>query len=299
MNYQQFQEHLAEEVRNRSEGRVEVRLKTVTKNNGVARRTIILQDGKSALHPSVCMDPYYEEYRKGVPVSHLANLLLERCTSYGKPELPENFFRYYDEVRPAVFCKLVNREKNEEALSDIPHADWLDLSIVYYYQIDHSILPDASILIRNEHLAYWGIRERRLREDAWKNTVGKQEAVFCSLRSALAEMNVPAEDIAQEESPLYILTNRSKCFGAICICYPKKADEIAEKVGGSYYIIPSSIHECLILRAEEAYSPSSLNRMVREVNRTQLEPQEILSDHVYYFDALSHCIESETDRPVS
>lgn len=294
MNYQQFQERLADEVRNRSEGKLSVTLRTVTKNNGVCRRAMEVRGGGTDLHPSIYLDAYFDEYRKGVPVSHLANLVLEQCSAYGRGiRLPENFFRVYDDVAPHLFCKLVNAAMNRTALCDVPNRPWMDLALVCYYRIDEEILQDASILIRREHLNFWGISENRLFRDAWSNTKKLQKPVFVSLRSALQDMDAVCPE--EEDSPLYILTNEQKCFGAVCIGYPEEPEKIAAVIGGDYYIIPSSIHECLILGADEMYRPETLNRMVRDINRSQLEPQEVLSDHVYFYDAERHTIESLDD----
>lgn len=298
MNYQQFQRKLADEVRHRSGGKLSVTLRTVTKNNGVRRRAMEVRRGQTDLHPSIFMDDYFDEYRKGVPVGHLANLVLDQCSTYGRDlKLPENFFRVYDDIAGSVFCKLVNRGKNREVLPDVPNRPWLDLALVCYYRVDESILKDASILIRREHLRFWGISEKKLFRDAWANTKKKQKPVFMSLSSAIAEMNL--SDGGQEtESPLYLLTNEQKCFGAVCIGYPGETEKIAQKVGGDYYIIPSSIHECLILGADDIYRPETLNRMVREINSSQLEPQEVLSDHVYFYDSRRREIASAEDGDV-
>jgi hypothetical protein len=294
MNYQQFQETLADEVRHRSGGRLSVTLRTVTKNNGVCRRAMEVRSSGTDLHPSIYLDSYFDEYRKGVSVGHLANLVLEQCSEYGRDvRLPENFFRVYGDVSKHLFCKLINGQMNRAELRGVPNRPWMDLTLVCYYRVDETILPDASILIRKEHLNFWGISENRLFEDAWSNTKREQKPVFSTLSSALSEMNI---DCAEEESsPLYILTNEQRCFGAVCIGYPDETDRIASEVGGDYYIIPSSIHECLILSADELYRPGTLNRMVREINRSQLEPQEVLSDHVYFYDAKRHAIESLSD----
>jgi len=295
MNYQQFQEKLADEVRRRSGEKFSVTLRTVTKNNGVCRHAMEVRRGGTDLHPSVYLDSYFDEYRKGVSVGHLANLVLEQCEEYGrKVRLPENFFRVYDEVSKHLYCKLISGRMNRRELSAVPNRQWMDLALVCYYRVDDDILKDASILIRREHLNFWGISERRLFREAWENTKRDQKPVFSSLQSALRDISeAPGEE---DDSPLYILTNEQKCFGAVCIGYPDMTEKIASEIGGDYYIIPSSIHECLILGAEDCYRPETLNRMVRDINRSQLEPSEILSDHVYYYDAERRVVEAAVER---
>lgn len=84
-------------------------------------------------------------------------------------------------------------------------------------------------------------------------------------------------------SPLYILTNREKCLGAVSIAIPGEAELIAEQIRSDYYVLPSSIHECLILPDDGSYEEETLNQLVRSVNMTQVDPSEVLSDHVYHY----------------
>ena len=82
---------------------------------------------------------------------------------------------------------------------------------------------------------------------------------------------------------IYLLTNTRKYLGAICIHYPGMAEQIGESLKSDYYVLPSSIHECLILPAE-GFSEAQLKTMVEEINETRLPPQEVLSNQVYYYD---------------
>lgn len=96
------------------------------------------------------------------------------------------------------------------------------------------------------------------------------------------------EDKIFPETSLYLLTNQDKCLGANCIFYPGQAERIGEMLEADFYVLPSSIHECLLLAADQANGAKLLQKMVEEINRTQVEPQEVLSDHVYYYSRALH-----------
>ena len=84
---------------------------------------------------------------------------------------------------------------------------------------------------------------------------------------------------------VYVCTNESKHHGASVLMYPDFMDEVADKLGGDFYIIPSSIHETLLFPAKDVENYHDLEAMVREVNETQVAPEERLSDNVYHYDA--------------
>ena len=97
-------------------------------------------------------------------------------------------------------------------------------------------------------------------------------------------MPFPADSMEEEsETPLYVLTNKARLYGASCILYPNLLDSIADKLTCDFYLIPSSIHE-VILVPESGTEDTNLNDMVAEVNHTQVDPKEVLADHVYYYD---------------
>ena len=132
-------------------------------------------------------------------------------------------------------------------------------------------------------MEHWDVTEKDLMEMAWLNTFCESTLVLKPLSSVLKEMNVCITE-ENEDSLLYMLTNEEKTFGSVMITEPLILIRAAEVMKGDYYILPSSIHECLLLPADAAENEEVLIRMVREINRTQVAPQEVLSDNIYYYD---------------
>jgi hypothetical protein len=64
--------------------------------------------------------------------------------------------------------------------------------------------------------------------------------------------------------------------------------EAAELYGGDFMILPSSIHEILLLPVrDEKEEIEELAATVREVNDTKVAPDEILSFHVYRYSCMT------------
>ena len=73
--------------------------------------------------------------------------------------------------------------------------------------------------------------------------------------------------------------------------YPGVLRALADDLGENFYILPSSVHEILLLPDSGAEDARYLREMIREVNATQVEPEEVLSDNLYYFDRLKNRME--------
>jgi hypothetical protein len=83
---------------------------------------------------------------------------------------------------------------------------------------------------------------------------------------------------------MYILTNINRIDGAVCIIYPDLLNDLALSIGSGFYVIPSSVHEVIIVPSENTYESDDIKNMIREINDTQVKIEEILSYSLYYFD---------------
>ncbi len=284
MSYNEFEQLLVQEMKEESENRMDVRICEIRKNNGVRRRAIVLADSTDRPQPMQYLEDYYKMWETGVSIRHIVNLILkEREKMSGVyQKLPGGFFQNYEEVRKNLRCHLVSEKKNRDLLCQVPHRRWMDLAITCVYDMSEPDYPDCMIQIRNEHLQIWGVSADQIMRDAMEATAENSEILFQPLVSILEDdLNCSEGEIP--ETPLYLLTNQSRVYGAVCIALPDVTEHIAQSLNSDYFIIPSSIHECLILPDDGVYRTSELNQMVCDINRTNVEEQEVLSDHVYLY----------------
>ncbi|MDE5588585.1 MAG: hypothetical protein K2J60_05515 [Acetatifactor sp.] len=193
-----------------------------------------------------------------------------------------------------VINKIVNTEKNKELLEDIPHKEFLDLSIVFQCIVSQEELGTASILIHNVHLRLWDVTLEELHRTAEKNTprlmqyeIKPMAEVLCDImQSENPDQYDHDECMADfaDSVPMYVLSNKNRVEGAGCMLYPNVISDFADKVGSDLYIIPSSIHELLLLPTENDEGSAEIKSMIREINDTQVSEEEILSYSLYYYN---------------
>ena len=94
-------------------------------------------------------------------------------------------------------------------------------------------------------------------------------------------LNVEEED---KEDVMYVLSNRLRSYGAAVILYEDRLEEIGEYLGENYYVLPSSVHEMIIIAESAAPGQEELSDLVTEINTTQVDAEEVLSNHAYYYD---------------
>ena len=283
MDLQVFADVLEREIRRQSEQITAIERKTIRKNNDVNMEAFILYGKDSMIAPTVYLQSFYELYREGVSIKELGAMAVRSFSgAIEKGVEGIGTFFDYDKVKDRIYCRLVSRSRNREGIRDLCHEEWADLAVTYYHLTSFDSGERAIVQIRNMFPEKWEISGEQLREDAWRNTLRDCPAVMKPMDKVLAELQGQAE-VQTGGHPLYVLTNSEKVLGAVAIAYPGETERIAEKLGSGYYVIPSSVHECLILPEGGCFDPEDLNGMVREINRTQVSPQEVLSDHVYYY----------------
>lgn len=289
MTLNTFTDLLVDELNRRSDEETFIEHKSIRKNNGTQWEALIIRKGDSRIAPTIYLDDWYRKYRDGKEIFELAgNILGAYDKMLEKIDIGKGFFLSYEEVRNGLYMRLVNAEKNEEMLKEVPHRKWRDLALVCYYRMPRETLDYGTIQIHNFQLACWGVSPEQILEDAWQNTRREFQPRLRPVREVLFSIReevpfAPVEDIP--EMPLYVLTGKEQYMGAVCITLPGVAEDISEKMNGDFYVLPSSIHECLVVPDDGSFQfkTEELNAMVREINLTQLTPEEVLSEHVYHY----------------
>lgn len=268
MNYTEFMNAMLCEIRGQVDAQVRTELYTVTKNNGTRRTGILFKQEDSNLAPTIYLEEFYQKYLKGQQVPDLADSI---CSIYQEIRVKktcdcQNLFDF-NHVKEHIVYKLIRRDANEELLKQIPYEPFLDLAVVYYIQIDNTRFGSAAIQIRNEHLRYWRVEKEEIRRLAEKNT-----------------LRIYPVQIRQIVRFMYVATNEQCSLGAAVMRYPDFREKVRGMIRGDFYILPSSIHEVILVPESFGLEPERMQEMVKEINQTGVAPEEVLSDSVYYFD---------------
>ena len=287
MNYQQVIEEVERRVKEKIKGNetITVYIHTAVKNNGKERKGITVSEKGIHISPTIYLEEYFQQFQEGKPIEKIVEKILQlyeevKCSHPCEESLLQN----YEELKGKFACKLIHRGKNEKLLNDIPYVPWMDLAIVVFVLLEVSPYGTATVLVRKEHLEIWGLTEAQLFDEAKKNTPILLPYQFCPMRKLLREICPYAVDEGEEEEEsLYVLSNKLRSFGAASMLYEGILEKVGQKLGEYYYILPSSIHEVIVVPESNSPVKQDLEEMVREINETQVEEEEVLSDRVYYF----------------
>lgn len=192
----------------------------------------------------------------------------------------------YETAKNLLCFEVVGTEQNADMLANIPHTDMENMSMVYRLQLDSNAQGTSTILITNAMMEQYGITKDQLHADAMENAPEIRPASFKTMAEIMAEMmGMPVEMMPQDMAPpMYVATNEDKVQGAAVMFYPDFMDQAAKELGGDVFVLPSSVHEVLILPDDGNMSVEELRDMVTTINATEVSAQDRLTDSVYHYD---------------
>ena len=202
----------------------------------------------------------------------------------------------FKNVRDRIYLRMMCGE-HKEILQFVPHLMLEDMAVIFF------ILPEegktstgqtweTTPIVSFADLDLWGISRDTLLKTALENDARDFPAIIDTLTNRIITLyNGEPGGERQEKGLIYVLTNTKMFLGASCILYPGIPDKIAKRLEGSYYVIPSSIHELLLIPESEMIDTGEMRSIVREINASEvLVRSEVLSDNIYYYDAGKKCL---------
>ena len=288
MGYEEFTEAVRErmELVTGEEGKVS--FCSLKKNNGIRQDGLEIREEGSRAGTVLRMERLYGLYRER-GMDHAINHIREMLGRKPDPaawDIPGDWEEVRGNIRPVP----VHADWNREMLENCPHRNLLDLAVAYRLELEHEKYR-ASTFIPAWFLNQWGITEQELWETAMENLQGEAYKTE-SLPEFLGTFPCPEQEgpagTGQENfcgvARLYVLTNRDMHYGAAGILRKDLLEECAGKLQGNFYILPSSVHEILLLAERPEMEAEDLREMVRCVNREEVSREEWLSENVYYYD---------------
>ena len=284
MTYNQFIQAVERKIEEAVKEEAFVSTYSAEKNNGVIRQGITITQKEINISPTIYLEDYYDKFQEGYELDHIVADILRLYKEVRiLKSWDESVISSFEAVEEKIVYRLVNLEANRELLKGVPYVPYLDLAIIFYVMMEFNDYGTACMLIRDEHLEMWNVTGKEVYRKAKDNTWKLLPAEFHTMRAVMeglgGEKDYKGSDI------LYVLTNKLRNFGAGVILYEGCLEMIAEYLKDDFYVLPSSVHEVIIVTAAEAPEGSAgLSDMVSEINKTQVDAEEVLSDHVYYYD---------------
>ncbi len=310
MNYDEFKNEILSKIKDflpEKYADAEVSIQQVVKNNDQKLDGLTIRLDDSNVAPNIYLNKYFEQYEDGKSMDEiLADIANIRTSHEDFNVFDVNELTDFDSVKGRITCRLVNAEQNAEYLSDKPYTRIADLAVTYHVAIGKEDGALMSSPVTNRLMEAYGVDVEQLHQVALENMSVLSPASFKSMTETMVDMMLPdmiRSGMSEEEARnavasmlpptpddmLYVLSNEDKLHGAAVVLNEKVMDDISERFGPDFYILPSSVHEVLIVPNNGA-DLLTLENMVQEVNATQVAPDERLSDHVYVYDAKKHIV---------
>jgi len=301
MNYEEFKTRVMEEFPDYLEGgrkRYDFREIHVTKiNERLTGITVSPKTESRSAAPTFYLEPLYERYQScndfEAVMERQADAIRQSFDMY-PPDVAELSGETI--LENAVF-EIISRDGNEEYLRDVPHRNFLDLAIVYRRIVRIDCNGVMSFMIDNDMCEAFDISESDLFGTAEKNTRKFFPPVFVGMRDLLFEMSGkdPEPATCPREKNVMVVTNKYHFLGATAMLYGECFKEYAKKWDCDIFILPSSIHELVILPVTNEDRVDHLIDMVREINATVVDDRDILSDSVYLYSKVTGIVSQVSD----
>ncbi len=295
MNYDEFKNAVLQEMEAQNQD-LSFGITHVEKLQGLSYDALAVGREGSNISAMVDLNKAFEYYQESDDFGETLSDL-QRAVDNGLERMPQIDFSIlddYDKVKEHLEVQMIPVRGNEAQLLKLPHEVTGDIAMVYRVDLDQSQNMASSTLVTNDMLGAYGITEEKLHADAMDYAPRNRPACFKSISDVLNELSGGAFP-NEGDAPFYVATMEGNEQGAGAIMYPGFLDMAAEKLGGDLYILPSSVHEVLILHDAKDFNTAEFNEMIATINAAEVKPEERLSDHAYHYDSEAHLLELATD----
>lgn len=268
-------------------------IRSVEKLQGESYTGITMTPAGSNIGATLNMNRSFEAMENGSPFAAVMNNIfiaaeqaIQQMPSYDPHTLAD-----YDQMRGKLVMQVIPTAENQEMLVGIPHRDIEDMSVVYRFQLESTEQGSASILVTNQMLNIFGITTEQLMQDAAEVAPEQHPATIRTMAEVLNEM-MGMEIVPPDEAGMWVASIADGVNGAGVIAYPDFMDQAAEKLGGDFFLLPSSVHEVLLIPDHGQMTAQELSEMVASVNASDVQPSDRLSDVAYHYDADARIFET-------
>ena len=253
---------------------VEMKQKRAWKNNGASYEGLVIEKLEEELSPVISLDKCYEDFEAGISMKEISEQVLKeyRKTAGKVSLLSQQDIWSYERIKDRLYVEIVNKEWNKQYLEHKYYVPFLDLAVVYYIdtQADYKDAPShRGTAVTKEIFKIWSVEP----EVIWKQVLENMEKESRFLMVIVTE---------KENSLITFEDAFQKNQGALTLLQRGILDEAKEKIGESFYILPVSIFELMIVPESQADEVEEMKKAIIESN-TEIPAEYLLSNSVYYY----------------
>ena len=272
-----FYKEMRKSLMARETEEMKITFRRVTKNNRKDLHAVLLEVPGSAAIPTFYLEDLYDAYENGTAADDIADSLIRFARQNKLGTIPGNIdIEDYEETKKNLGLCVLGIERNREYLSDMVFEEHEDLALVPMIFTNDKSHGPGHIKVRKDFLELWNVTEEEVMREAMENSPKLLPLTF-------RQLNDTGDHDPGEVCELFVISNAYFAGGAAVAFYPRVLECIGSALGRDLFVLPSSINEMIVV-TDTGQDPENLLSIVREVNRTQVAPEEVLSDAVYYYD---------------
>lgn len=293
----EFQEELEKQLREGLGNSVHVSNEMRIRNNGKREPVLNIRRNGSSQITTCSTENLYKAYCENPDcLESVTESIMQDFKKFDKLEWVKEKIMSYQSAREQLHLKLINAKANHERLGQLPHFPYLDLAVIFYVTVETETEDIMTVEVTKDLLNAWHMDINDIYRDAFQNM--KKEAIppkpLSEVMKDLFQMEFGDGDIDLEtwiklkamgrtmENEMYVLTNPRSLLGACRLLDVDALQGISDKLGCNLYLIPSSLHEIIILPAKD--KPEVIGNMIMGINETEVEAQDRLSNALYLFE---------------
>lgn len=279
-----------------------IEIKKTLKNNDHELIGISISEPGKECNPTIYLESYYKSYQNGVSLDDIRRHIIHSCKNYTSLiDISTIRLSDYSSAKDKIQIQLVNRKHNARRLSNMPFIPFLDLAVIFSVILSEDENGIGQVHVTNDIFSSWkNITVKDLLFHAMDNTQTNHPVCFRKITDLMLELIIShpnniifpeifmflAQESIIEREPIYVLTNEQKYNGANVILYNGILDFISETLEEDFYILPSSIHETIIIPVSFCDDAQALIAMVNEINKKYVDYEDFLSNHIYYYESI-------------
>lgn len=302
MDFEEFKNTImdlvSKEVEDRGLEDISMKLTTIDSPDGMTDR-LMVSVGDSKMSMAFRLKEIYSSVQDGEDIDHavykMVNTIEDSISVIkNKEQDVKSFISDYEKVKEHTYLRMIPGDS--PVLKDTPHKMVEDMALVVNIHLESFSDENgrSCVVVSKPLMEMYGVDEKQLFADAEKNSLANEPMVFTPLGDMIKNL-IESENLPSPEEAgivTYIATNKSGFQGAAVAGYPDFCEKAAEAIGGSFYMLPSSVHEFILIKDDGMPKAKDLNRMIKNVNETVLEPRDVLAAQCYHYDAKAKLLET-------
>lgn len=286
----------------------DISIQEVTRNNDQKGTALHIKEAEDRIVPNIYLEDYYKMYQQK---EDLDEILISIANTYEQSHKMSDKLlpfdpKVFENVKDRLYVAIMNENLNTDYLDNKIHKNVPGTDLSAVVRVICSKEERSSFAVSEEMIDTWGVSEDELYKLALENSERIMPVTLKNMQDIMMEFAMgPLGHVLEEDERVgcwklepheqYVLSNEERSGGASALLYEGVLKKIAEETEGNFFILPSSLHEVILMKDTGELSAEELQNMVMSINRSQVRPEDVLSDEVYYYDAKEQKLTMATD----